>query len=184
MIMLDYRACGPQGEPSVVHVDQESDYDVTWLAPDFGAFLRGLVHQDVYDTSEEDCAEALEIIETGAFSSALSRTFGTVTGADWDRLLRNTLDALVKQKGYFALHDDPASHFVYDVLFHLVTSTEDVGSVERYLGDGEITTRGYAPAFVEEWLAERVKAGSIATSPRLAFTEAYAAGLFARIAGT
>ncbi|WP_234637532.1 SMI1/KNR4 family protein [Delftia tsuruhatensis] len=41
--MLDYRECGPQGEPSVVHVDQERDYRVTFVAPDFASFIRGLV---------------------------------------------------------------------------------------------------------------------------------------------
>lgn len=45
-IMLDYRACGPQGEPQVVYVDQESDYRVTLLAPDFITFIRGLVPRD------------------------------------------------------------------------------------------------------------------------------------------
>jgi hypothetical protein len=42
LVMLDYRACGPQGEPTVVHVDQEDDYRITPLAPNFEAFVRGL----------------------------------------------------------------------------------------------------------------------------------------------
>jgi hypothetical protein len=42
MICLDYRACGPIGEPKVVHVAQESDFTVTFLAPTFEAFIRGL----------------------------------------------------------------------------------------------------------------------------------------------
>ena len=49
VVMLDYRACGPQGEPAVVHVDQEDDYKITFLAPDFEAFVRGLVPSEVYD---------------------------------------------------------------------------------------------------------------------------------------
>ena len=35
MIFLDYRACGPQGEPAVVHVDQENAYKITHLADSF-----------------------------------------------------------------------------------------------------------------------------------------------------
>jgi tetratricopeptide (TPR) repeat protein len=46
MIFLDYRNCGPMGEPEVVHVDQESDYAVTWLTGDFESFIRGLVCED------------------------------------------------------------------------------------------------------------------------------------------
>jgi len=49
VIMLDYRRCGPQGEPEVVHVDQESDYAITWLAPTFEDFVRGLVPEDRFD---------------------------------------------------------------------------------------------------------------------------------------
>ncbi|RTQ44907.1 SMI1/KNR4 family protein [Hymenobacter gummosus] len=49
VIMLDYRACGPQGEPAVVHVDQECDYKITFLAPDFESFVRGLVDESTFE---------------------------------------------------------------------------------------------------------------------------------------
>ncbi len=42
MVCLDYRACGPQGSPQVVHVDQELDYAITFVARDFETFIRGL----------------------------------------------------------------------------------------------------------------------------------------------
>ncbi|WP_434900872.1 hypothetical protein [Bradyrhizobium sp. HKCCYLS20291] len=40
MICLDYRTCGPDGEPSVVHVDQEWRYRITLLADDFETFMK------------------------------------------------------------------------------------------------------------------------------------------------
>ncbi|MDO7844726.1 SMI1/KNR4 family protein [Hymenobacter sp. M29] len=49
VVMLDYRACGTQGEPAVVHVDQEDDYKITFLAPNFEAFVRGLVPSEAFD---------------------------------------------------------------------------------------------------------------------------------------
>lgn len=54
MIMLDYRECGPAGEPSVVHVDQECGFEVTFLAPDFESFVTGLVHESTFDESDDD----------------------------------------------------------------------------------------------------------------------------------
>jgi hypothetical protein len=48
MIALDYRACGPDGEPTVVHVDQEVDYIVTLLAPTFEDFIAGLVGEETF----------------------------------------------------------------------------------------------------------------------------------------
>ena len=72
MVALDYRKSGKQGEPSVVHLDQEDDYRITHLADDFETFIRGLVHYDVFDTSEEDLKLDLEKIEKGIFSSTLS----------------------------------------------------------------------------------------------------------------
>lgn len=49
MIFLDYRECGPQGEPRVVHIDQERDYKITPLADNFEAFIQGLVSEDELD---------------------------------------------------------------------------------------------------------------------------------------
>lgn len=43
LVMLDYRECGTEGEPSVVHVDRGAGYATVVLAPDFATFIRGLV---------------------------------------------------------------------------------------------------------------------------------------------
>ena len=45
MICLDYRACGPAGEPAVVHVDQENGYRITVIAENFESFIRGLYEE-------------------------------------------------------------------------------------------------------------------------------------------
>ncbi len=49
MLCFDYRACGPQGEPRVVHVDQERDYAVTEVAANFEDFVRGLQPDGVFE---------------------------------------------------------------------------------------------------------------------------------------
>lgn len=42
MIFLDYRIHGTKEVPAVVHIDQEIDYRITFLAKDFESFVRGL----------------------------------------------------------------------------------------------------------------------------------------------
>jgi hypothetical protein len=53
MVMLDYSRCGKDGEPEVVHVDQELDYKKTVLAKDFETFIRGLVNEKVYEIDDD-----------------------------------------------------------------------------------------------------------------------------------
>jgi len=48
MLCLDYRDCGPTGEPRVVHVDQEDDFKITFVAENFEAFVRGLESDDAF----------------------------------------------------------------------------------------------------------------------------------------
>ena len=49
MLCLDYRACGPEGEPTVVHVDQGNNFKVTPLADNFAAFLRDLEGDSAFE---------------------------------------------------------------------------------------------------------------------------------------
>ena len=50
MIAMDYRGVGPDGEPRIVHVDQERDYSVTVLAASFAEFVRGLRDEEIFET--------------------------------------------------------------------------------------------------------------------------------------
>ena len=85
MIFLDYRACGPQGEPAVVHVDQENDYKITHLADSFEEFIRGLEHESLYDPDEdaedlEDDADEEETDRKGSFAGSV-----LLSKAKWDK---------------------------------------------------------------------------------------------------
>lgn len=53
MIFLDYRECGPQGEPKVSYVDQEMDYQIIVLADNFEDFIKGLISEDGYWDDED-----------------------------------------------------------------------------------------------------------------------------------
>ena len=56
MIFLDYRECGPTGEPKVVRVDQECDYSMTPLADNFGDFIKNL-YISIEDITDEEFQE-------------------------------------------------------------------------------------------------------------------------------
>ena len=87
MIFLDYRVCGPQGEPAVVHVDQENDYKITHLADSFEEFICGLEHESLYDLDEdaedldeEDDADGEESDYKGSFAGSV-----LLSKAEWDK---------------------------------------------------------------------------------------------------
>lgn len=193
MVMLDYRECGPQGEPTVVHVDQEGDFEVTFLAKDFETFVRGLVNDSVYDTSAEDLKANLKVIATGRFSTALSALLAAAGQPDSGPTLRAICHKLAVEKGYFGLHSDELSLLVYDLLFYLSAASGVVRSREEYLrtypdlialGDGEFTTGGYDPEFVKGWLDDRIKSGAIVgvEAGSLRFSDAYQQTLTRRLA--
>lgn len=187
MIMLDYRACGPQGEPSVVHVDQESDYEVTPVAPDFATFIRGLVSEDVYDSSEEDAAQALETVRKGSLSPTVDRALTACAKElpDGEALLRTLGERIVSSKGSFSLHADPDSWLMYDLCFWLYSQLGLATSFKDYFDRAEdqldyqrpchvlmlrisfvkqpygFCTDGYAEGFVKDWWDARVKEGKL-----------------------
>jgi hypothetical protein len=59
MIALDYRKCGRDGEPEVVHVDQEKDYRITKVAGSFEDFIRGLESDDAFRGDESEIERIL-----------------------------------------------------------------------------------------------------------------------------
>ncbi|MCZ8524002.1 MULTISPECIES: SMI1/KNR4 family protein [Paenibacillus] len=193
-VMLDYSACGPEGEPQVIHVDVETGGEPrrTFLAEDFQSFLEGLVHESAYEEDPEGLRQAeLAIARGGAFPPLLAEL---CRHADDPLLaeaaLRHFGEALVEEKGFFALHADPLSYLLYDLQFWLYSRLYPVeslpGYLEAYSGmtafGGEFGASGYAPSFVSDWFNLRLEEGRITTEGgRLAFTESYARELAARL---
>ncbi|MDZ5603820.1 SMI1/KNR4 family protein [Pseudomonas sp. RP23018S] len=171
MVALDYRACGPQGEPQVVHVDQEGDYRITVLAKNFETFVRGLVNEAVYDRSEELFEDDLYRVTEGAFSEMLAPLLTDF--APFPRIgeaVRAVSLHLLQEKRCFALHADPLSYLLYDVQFWVYQQRHRVQSRQQYLdvysamiafGGKGFSTGGYAPGFVEDWFKARVEAGEL-----------------------
>lgn len=55
-VMLDYRRCGAQGEPQVVHVsvEEEEEPNITFLADTLSEFLAGLVNEEQFAATDTD----------------------------------------------------------------------------------------------------------------------------------
>ncbi|SDD95975.1 SMI1/KNR4 family protein [Rhodococcus tukisamuensis] len=186
-IMLDYRACGPHGEPRVVHVDQEFDYRITVVAPDFATFVRGLVGEDEFDDAGETLQADLATVRHGTFSPILRRALEAGL-PDGGVLIRALAERIVTEKGFFALHADGDSWLMYDVLFwlysHLTTATSFEDFVNRAEGQDDyerpcytlmITTSfvadpygfctgGFAEGFLRDWWDAKVERGNIAAA--------------------
>ncbi|MGO4545105.1 SMI1/KNR4 family protein [Paenibacillus sp. 2TAB23] len=170
VVMLDYRHCGKDGEPEVIHVDQEDDYEITFLAPDFETFIRGLVSDEEYDTSEEDKEDDLRKVAEGKFSPLLAELCDKASEVDdLEFNIRRVCTRIVQEKGHFSFHADELSHLMYDVQFWLYTNSYTATSRQLYLDTysqiiafgGEFGQGGYAPGFVSDWLDWRMREGLI-----------------------
>lgn len=166
MIFLDYRECGPEGEPAVVHIDQEDDFRITHLADNFESFICGLVNDEVYDTSAEDKQADLEMARHGAFSATLADLCSRVNSTlNIEQAIREIARQIVEEKGFFALHADERSYLLYDIQFWLYTNAHPQVTQADYLQaypniiafGGAFSTGGYAPGFIEEWLKARIE---------------------------
>ncbi len=168
LILLDYRQCGPDGEPSVAYVDMEKR-QITTLAPDFATFLQGLVEEGELTDPEADRAYEIAMVEEGSFSPLLikiCRNCGVPQAEQW---LRAVARQVVEEKNLFALHEDALSWLMYDLQYLLYSFAFPKASVKQYLHDyplilaedGQFTTNGYSPAFVAEWMESRVKEGQL-----------------------
>lgn len=191
MIMLDYSKCGKEGEPEVVHVDQEWDYKKTFLAKDFETFIRGLVSSAVFDTSEQDLINTLDTFQTGQFSDILQEYFKKDTSINFDRILRNLFTELTTNKGYFGLHVDELSYLAYDIQFYLLSINKSIKNREHFqkeyphmvaMGNKEITTGGYADFFLD-WFDQKINSKQITKKlfGGLTFTDSYKSYLFEQI---
>jgi len=185
VVMLDYRACGRDGEPEVIHVDQEDDYEITFLADNFEAFIRGLVSEEEFDTSEEDKEADLYKVSHGKFSPLLAELCNQVSEVEQiEQKIRSICTRIVEEKGHFSFHADELSYLMYDVQFWLYTKSYPDTSREQYLAiyekmiafGGEFGQGGYAPGWITEWLDRRMQEGRIVQeNGRLRFTDQFAA---------
>jgi len=183
MIALDYRKCGKNGEPEIVSIDQEGDYDIIFLAKDFETFIRGLVSEDVFDTSEQDKLDDLEKAKTGQFSDVL---FDLCSKVPHEFNIENKIRALMINKieefGRFFLHGDDISMMVYDIQFwlysylgnfvdkndYLTKYYEEIitfGKFTRNNTNINFTIGGYSSGLISDnWLETRIKEGRIIES--------------------
>ncbi|GIO90085.1 hypothetical protein J31TS3_13120 [Paenibacillus lactis] len=187
VVMLDYRACGRDGEPEVIHVDQEDDYEITFLAENFEAFIRGLVSEEEYDTSEEDKEADLYKVAHGKFSPLLEELCAQVTEVEHiNEKIRSICTRIVEEKGHFSFHADELSYLMYDVQFWLYVKSYPDTNRDQYLANysqmiafgGEFGQGGYAPGWITEWLDHRMNEGLIIqANGRLRFTDTFASDL-------
>ena len=141
MIFLDYRACGPQGEPAVVHVDQENDYKITHLADSFEEFIRGLEHESLYDPEEdvEDLNEDVDADEEETDRTGVFTGFVLLSKGEWDkqqfiRDMKETWDITVDEYDASEEKDDDALVFeVGDMLAAVSLATYPIPNGEAEL---------------------------------------------------
>ena len=134
MIFLDYRTCGPHGEPAVVHVDQENDYKITHLADSFEEFIRGLEPESSFDEDADNETETSG--ETDADHTGVFTGFVLLSKGKWDkeqfiRDMKEKWDIAVEEYDASEERDDDALVFeVGDMLAAVSLATYPIPNGE------------------------------------------------------
>jgi len=203
-IMFDYRQCGAQGEPSVVYVDQEADYRVAPVAPDFATFICGLVSKEPYEEAldAEFLAQARKAVQRGGLSPILRSCLDAAPDLpDGEALLRRLAGRIVTAKGSFSLYGDDDSYLMYDAIFWLYSKLKLASSFDDYFDRAEgqtgyalchrfmlrssivadpygFCTGGYSESFVRDWWDQRIASGDLVlVDGGYRFADAYAAAI-------
>jgi hypothetical protein len=124
---------------------------ITLVAPDFATFVRGLVNEEEYDTSEQDREEAIATVESGTLSPIVLRALDAAGARlpDGERMLRTLARHVVDEKGHFSLHADERSQLMYGLMFWLYSHLHTASSFgdfvdprgKRLLTTGPATSR-------------------------------------------
>lgn len=86
MIFLDYRECGPEGEPKVVHIDQECDYKITHLADSFEEFICGLVSDEEFELYDDiESGDESKDIKDDETKKGMFTGFVLLSKGKWDK---------------------------------------------------------------------------------------------------
>jgi hypothetical protein len=183
MVALDYRKCSKDGEPEVVHVDQEDDYKITFLAKNFEEFILNLINYNFYYKSFDEEDSDRKRVEGGKFSELLE----SICKNDKENLnigliLRNIAKKIFEQRFCFLLNNDALSYLFYDILFWLygnykvITTKEDfINAYKKILTpQAEFTTGIFNPYFINKWFDKHIEKGEIITKQTyLYFTDKY-----------
>ncbi|MFT0212094.1 SMI1/KNR4 family protein [Pseudomonas sp. F1_0610] len=150
LVAFDYRQCGKQGEPSIVHIDQESDYCITPIAPDFTHFIQGLVDSESLIDEEAEREAELATVERGTFSPIILKAMAKIQHEtpNFPHYLRSLGKRIVQEKGHFSLHNDAQSWLMFDALFYLYSQLTTAQSIEHFLNEPkQFETRYDLPSF-------------------------------------
>ncbi|GEM_PF-277291 len=98
MLCLDYRECGPQGEPKVVHVDQESNYKITPVAETFEAFIRGLEDDKAFETDDGTESNDANVVSAWVDPNFAKKMGIEVPGDGWIKRKPDDAEITTKKK--------------------------------------------------------------------------------------